>query len=318
MTQTAIPIREGDFSPFGRYYRLTEEQRAAGVDYESFMTEEPVVSRPLKFGITVCENGHTFPVDSMERHLSSEEIQFAGDGPIILSVADSDPAGNPRAEDVRSFLLEPGDLVVLRRGIWHDACHSLGERAMYYFLSLTNGDPAETAWLPVLPEPVTVEGRALRTVPVRPAGAEDCAPYGAWTRLTDLGRFAGDGWECWMTEAVCLEHPARVALCRAGASWTVEAMKRNEGSQTMLACGKGSMAVALARGDAPQSGEVEAFLLSPGEILVLNPGVWFSVCRGLRGPAEYYRLSLEQDRPEQFRPLEGGAVLLRRPEDGEP
>jgi hypothetical protein len=53
--------------------------------------------------------------------------------------------------------LEPGDLVVLRRGIWHDACHCVGEKAMYYFLSLTNGAPEETAWLPVLPEPVMVE-----------------------------------------------------------------------------------------------------------------------------------------------------------------
>ena len=157
MVQKAIPIREGDFHPYGQYYRITEGQRAEGPWYESFMTEEAVVSRPLKLGITVCENGHTFSVDSMERHLSSEEIQFPGDRLIILSVAASDPAGNPQAEDVRSFLLEPGDLVVLRRGIWHDACHCVGEKAMYYFLSLTNGAPEETAWLPVLPEPVMVE-----------------------------------------------------------------------------------------------------------------------------------------------------------------
>ena len=43
--------------------------------------------------MTVCENGGTFPVDTMERHLSTEEILFAGDKPIVLSVAGSDPAG---------------------------------------------------------------------------------------------------------------------------------------------------------------------------------------------------------------------------------
>ena len=156
----------------------------------------------------------------------------------------------------------------------------------------------------------------MRTIQVVPADTEACASYGPWTRLTDLDPFTGEGWMCWMTEDLCMDQPARVALCRAAAPrpFVVESMKRNEESQTLLACGNGSMVVALARGDVPGSGEVEAFLLSPGEIFVLEPGVWFDVGRGARGPVYYYALSMEQDRPEQFRPLEGEAVCLLCPE----
>ena len=157
ISQKPIPISQADFSPYGRYCRLAETPLAKEGGARLFPTRETVMERPLKFGITVCRGGASFLVDSMERHLSSEEIQFAGDGPIILSVANSDPAGNPRAEDVVSFLLEVGDLVVLNRGIWHDACHAVREKSMYYFLSLTNGEPSETAWLPVLPGPVSVK-----------------------------------------------------------------------------------------------------------------------------------------------------------------
>ena len=54
----------------------------------------------------------------MERHMSTEEVLFAGDKPIILSIANSDPYGMPQAKDVVSLLMEPGDLVVMKRGIW--------------------------------------------------------------------------------------------------------------------------------------------------------------------------------------------------------
>ena len=68
-----------------------------------------------------------------------------------------DPAAAPRAEDVVSLRMEPGDLVVLKRGIWHDACHAVEGSAMYYFLSYSSPEPGETAWIPVTPAPVRVQ-----------------------------------------------------------------------------------------------------------------------------------------------------------------
>ena len=78
-----IPIKTFDFSPYGRYWDLRRERCVKAETYEAYMTVDPPMERPLRFGMTVCENGGTFPVDTMERHLSTEEILFAGDKPIV-------------------------------------------------------------------------------------------------------------------------------------------------------------------------------------------------------------------------------------------
>ncbi len=156
-TTTPVSIKDFDFTPYGRYWDLKQERGVRTEKYEAYMTVDPPMERPLRFGMTTCENGPAFDVDSMERHLSTEEILFAGDKPIILSIAASDPAAAPRAEDVVSLRMEPGDLVVLKRGIWHDACHAVEGSAMYYFLSYSSPEPGETAWIPVTPAPVRVQ-----------------------------------------------------------------------------------------------------------------------------------------------------------------
>lgn len=152
-----ISIKEFDFSPYGRYWDLHKERGVKTENYEAYMTIDPPVARPLRFGMTVCNNENRFAVDSMERHMSTEEVLFAGDKPIVLSIADSDPYSLPQAKDVVSLLLEPGDLVVMKPGIWHDACHAAEGSAQYYFLSYSSSDPDEIKWQPIQPGPVHVE-----------------------------------------------------------------------------------------------------------------------------------------------------------------
>ena len=55
------------------------------------------------------------------------------------------------------YFLNPGDAIVLKKGIWHDACHCVDGETMYFFLSYTNGEPSETTWLSVVPDPVSVD-----------------------------------------------------------------------------------------------------------------------------------------------------------------
>lgn len=152
-----ISIKEFDFTPFGRYWDLHQERGVKTDKYEAYMTIDPPMTHPLRFGMTVCDNGPSFVVDSMERHMSTEEVLFAGDKPIVLSLANSAPDGLPQAEDVVSLLMEPGDLVVINKGIWHDACHAVEGSAQYYFLSYSSSDPDEIAWKSVQPAPVQVE-----------------------------------------------------------------------------------------------------------------------------------------------------------------
>ena len=70
-TTKPISIKDFDFTPYGRYWDLHKERGVKTEKYEAYMTIDPPVERALRFGLTVCDNGDTFEVDSMERHMST-------------------------------------------------------------------------------------------------------------------------------------------------------------------------------------------------------------------------------------------------------
>lgn len=155
--QRPTPITEENFAPFGNYWNLCTQPKVRASKYEEYLTTDEPVYQPMRFGMTMCENGNRFAVRSMERHNTTEEVLFAADKPIVLSVAGSDPAGDPLAEDVRSFLLKPGDAVRMNKGIWHDACHAAKGEAFYYFMAHGTGQGDEIVWHDVQGPMVEVE-----------------------------------------------------------------------------------------------------------------------------------------------------------------
>ena len=154
-TIQAQPITKENFKPFGMYYNLYEFEAIETPDFKCNITPEPIVNAPMHLGVTMCHAGD-FDSISMERHFLTEEPQFCADGPMVLTVANSDPEQNPKEEDVRAFLMQPGDVAVLAKGIWHDANHAVDQDTMYYFLAENSDDPRETEWVAVQPEPVHV------------------------------------------------------------------------------------------------------------------------------------------------------------------
>ncbi len=152
-----IKITEENFKAFGQYSNLQRENRLSGVKYEEYISAEKYVYQPMRFGMTICKNEKRFYVDSMERHLTTEEILICGDKPIVLSVADSNPYGEPQAEDILVFYMEPGDVVMLAKGIWHDACQAVEADAFYYFMAHGTGKGDEIKWHAIQPAPVAVE-----------------------------------------------------------------------------------------------------------------------------------------------------------------
>lgn len=155
-TVTPVKLTPENFAPFGKCCGLRSEIRLTNSKYEEYISAEEYVYRPMRFGMTMCSNSTLFDIDSMERHLTTEEIIICGDKPIILAVADSDPHGEPQAQDIRVFLLEPGDVVMFNVGIWHDACQAIEGDAFYYFVAHGTGQGDEIVWHNVLPEPLKV------------------------------------------------------------------------------------------------------------------------------------------------------------------
>ena len=152
----AQPLTKETFAPFGRYTNMFEERKAQSPDFESYMVEELHMRGQTKIGITICQPGD-FDSISMERHFLTEEALFCGDADTVLTVANSDPEGAPKADDVTAFYMRPGDLVVLNKEIWHDANHGVDTETMYYFMiSDSEDDPREIEFVTIEPNPVHV------------------------------------------------------------------------------------------------------------------------------------------------------------------
>ena len=77
-------------------------------------------------------------IDSMERHLRTPEILVPIDAPFALPVMTGGDAAAPEA-----FLVNPGEAIVINRGIWHGACIPVRKHQSSYFVIFRRGTPGE-------------------------------------------------------------------------------------------------------------------------------------------------------------------------------
>jgi ureidoglycolate lyase len=151
----AVQATEENFKPFGTFLQVRNDHPRTGEGgWQAWMTKEPCMDDVCNIGITYAQ-GMPFCVDSMECLLRTQEVLACGDKPMVLAVADSDPAA-PGADpkSIRAFVIRPGQLVTLDRGIWHDACRSAEGDGCYYYFLAHSLDPA--VFRPVSGEPVEV------------------------------------------------------------------------------------------------------------------------------------------------------------------
>lgn len=156
MTIKAVPVNEENFKPFGRYERIIKGKGRTGTGgWSAWTTPDVTMDGEAHFGYTIV-GGMPFEVDTMERHTKTTELMMSGDKPFVVALAGSDPAGSAKAEDIRAFIVQPGEYIVINRGVWHDACRSAeGDGCYYYFLSLETDEKA--VFIPVEGDPVRVE-----------------------------------------------------------------------------------------------------------------------------------------------------------------
>lgn len=139
----AIHATPENFKRFGVVTRLTDNECFSGDGWECWMTDDVCMDQPAHFGCTYVKTSPPYEVAAMERHTKTKELMVCGDQrPIVVALADSDPSGHARAEDVQAFILEPGEILVINKGVWHDACRCISGETLYYFLSLETDEPA--------------------------------------------------------------------------------------------------------------------------------------------------------------------------------
>lgn len=156
-------LSQEKFARFGQYSDLSAELSQGSGEWKAAITRKAWMTAPLLLGITSVKSGDFLSV-RMERHVLSEEILLCANDDMVLTVADSDPEGVPLAEDVRSFFMRKGQIVLLNKGIWHDANHGVEKDVIYYFLTTDfsgkeiapDAFKREIEWVSISPEPVRV------------------------------------------------------------------------------------------------------------------------------------------------------------------
>lgn len=269
------------FRPFGEYHRL---KTPASLKNLPVFTKKLPLSGPIHFGATSVQGG-SFQSKQMERHVLGSEILLCGNETMVLTVADSDPDGVPFAEDVRCFYMQPGDLVVLNKGIWHDANHGESGPLTYFFIAEdTEGKmnrERETQWVPIAPEGVSV------FLPQQPrvvecnaqAFSDDGGNFSLGTikRATDFQSFSStDGWTGFFD-------PEKTYFTSPKMAWlparTQEELYQNPFGPTAILCDCESIdlfAVRLTANVMPNL-DSERILLQCGDIVILPKGVCFKL-----------------------------------------
>lgn len=255
-----VALDELDFTPFGRWYDLRTPSGAPGWE------DGTALERDYRYGMTRTGGG-SFSCRSMERHRSTEEVLFTSEGAMVLALAASDPMGAPRAEDVIAVRVEPGQVVVLARGVWHDACRCAEERSICYsFLANNNGEASELRWIEVVPDPVWIScGKPAAFVPEREAPAEGWS--GRFCSRHDVrrdDRVDSLSWECWQT-GVCLSQRMRLVFGTLPPGEEARFCSAREGQDVVT--GLSAQAVLTLW----QGKERERVSLRPGQMLTVAP-----------------------------------------------
>ncbi|MBD9523379.1 ureidoglycolate lyase [Ensifer sp. ENS02] len=141
----------------------------------------------------------------------------------------------------------------------------------------------------------------MNAVHARPVTPDNFSRYG---RVYDLtgdtdGKVvwtAGDGWNDGFTKTPLIDGRGHLGFTRGGqAPWDCRAMERHPLTEEAIFCLAEPVVLAVAPasdGEAPDRDEIEAFVVAPGQAVVMDRNVWHDACRGVSGPAPYYWMAV--------------------------
>lgn len=161
---------------------------------------------------------------------------------------------------------------------------------------------------------------SVDTVVARPVTAENFARYGKVYDLAgdaDPGvvRTKGDGWLDGFTRAPLIDGSGHLGMTRGGsAPWSCTAMERHPQTEEAIFCAADPVVLAVAPAsstDAPHRDEIEAFIVAPGQAVVMHRNVWHDACRGTSRPTPYYWMAICGLGESPWVPVAGGPRLVQ-------
>ncbi|GAB2571251.1 ureidoglycolate lyase [Gracilibacillus alcaliphilus] len=156
---TVQDINSTAFAPFGKVIEIPNTpppKVGDGWDCWNYIAMLDV-SEPIGMGL-VNTKKRELVVDSMERHVSREELLIALDKEIIQPVAIcrdiEDPDEEPDVLTVQCFRIKPGQGIVINKGVWHSPAYPANEDCTYLFAIEKKadkfGDEMINPWVPFI------------------------------------------------------------------------------------------------------------------------------------------------------------------------
>jgi ureidoglycolate lyase len=158
----AIEITAMDFSDYGIFYDMVNPENgspnvihSSGDGWKDGYTTFPVIDTLAHLGFTLG-TGTPFTVEEMERHQHTQEALFCAGSPIVFCVAKASEETAPQSSEIKAVILQPGQVAVLHRSVWHSSAHGLKGETLYNWLALCyENEPS--VWQKIIDGPITVE-----------------------------------------------------------------------------------------------------------------------------------------------------------------
>jgi ureidoglycolate hydrolase len=124
------------FIPFGKVLKVPERAPDDSVVTHNYWDSEIVWSGSTSVNNLVVKQ-RAFILSQMERHKDTLEMLILQEGTCFIAVA---PAGVFSVDKIKVFKMNPGDVVCLEAGVWHDLPFCLGQNASFLVI-FKNGTP---------------------------------------------------------------------------------------------------------------------------------------------------------------------------------
>lgn len=142
-------------------------------------------------------------------------------------------------------------------------------------------------------------------LPLTPLTPTHFAPYGSYQRVVDTPVLHGNGWSAWMTDQVCLPRPAHFGIAQAPPIQSIQQLQRYNAAPVMLLCANTPLVLLVCQQEQPTPAATQAFCIQWGDLLVLQPGIWHSLCYSTQEGGFHYLLT---DQPPEKASLEIASI----------
>ncbi len=124
----------------------------------------------------------------------------------------------------------------------------------------------------------------------------------------------GNGWRDGFTHKPLIGGSGHLGMTSGGAApWHCTEMERHLGTEEAIFCADAPVVLAVAPASAapaPRRDQIEAFVISPGQAVVMDRGVWHDACRGLTQPTAYFWMAICGLGVSPWVPVDGGPLLV--------